>query len=76
MPRIVVYGRQDCRCSQTARTVLEQHELPFDWVDVSQTAAPDQLDLSRTPVVTVDGRVRFRGEINPILLQRLIRSSL
>lgn len=73
MPYIIVYGTKECGCSRTACKVLEDHELSFEFVNLNNTPPLEGMDVSKTPVVVVDGRIRFRGEIKPVLLKRLLR---
>lgn len=72
---VVLYTRQGCHLCEVARQVLVDHGLsPLD-VDVDQNPAlKDQYDTC-VPVVEVDGRVRFRGRVDPILLRRLLRAA-
>ena len=35
-PRITLYGTSWCGGSRRARLLLEQHQIPFHWVDIDQ----------------------------------------
>lgn len=73
---IVMYTRQGCHLCEEAWQLLEcqrrRHSFTLRQIDVD---SDPQLQLEYgecVPVVTVDGRVRFRGRINPVLLRRLL----
>ncbi len=71
-PRVILYTRRDCHLCEVAKQVLEAHGLLFESVDVD--ADPDlrkQFD-TWVPVVEIDGRVRFKGRVDPVLLRRII----
>ncbi len=74
---VVLYTHQGCHLCDDAHAVLEQARRRFSFtlrvVDVDGDA-----DLVRqfgecVPVVAIDGRVRFRGHVNPVLLARQLR---
>src|SRR5262245_42373662 len=76
--KLVVYTRQDCPLCDEAAEFLrrEQQRLGFqmEWIDVDDNAQLKALHGDCVPVVEVNGEVRFRGRINPVLWQRLIRA--
>jgi glutaredoxin len=73
---VVLYTRRGCHLCDTAWQVLHQarrrYGFALEAVDV------DTSDELRTrygncvPVVTVNGRIRFRGGVNRVLLQRIL----
>jgi glutaredoxin len=71
-----VYSRAGCGCCDKAMSVLEDARRRFgfsiDEVDIDRD--PDLVAKYNTevPVVTVNGKVRFRGVVNPALLDRLL----
>lgn len=73
MNQVVLYTRQGCHLCDEAAEVLSRHGLSFHSVDID---ADNQLQArfnECVPVVEIDGRVRFRGRVEPLLLQRLLR---
>ncbi len=74
---VTLYTRAECCCCQTAREVLEEyravHGFRFEEVDASDSALADRIG-STVPVIAVDGKVRFRGEVNRVLFERLLAS--
>jgi glutaredoxin len=74
--RVVVYTRDQCCCCHKAVDLLEEyrrrHGFSVETIDVDND--PDLVEkygLS-VPVVAIDGKVRFKGVVNPVLLDRLI----
>jgi glutaredoxin len=71
-----VYSRAGCTCCDKALNVLKGAQRRFGFtineVDIDQD--PDLVAKYNTevPVVTVNGKIRFRGVVNPALLQRLL----
>ncbi len=71
-----VYTRQQCCCCHKAIDVLEEfqrrYRFAIETVDIDDD--PDLVAQYNTevPVVAVAGKVRFRGVVNPVLLERLI----
>jgi glutaredoxin len=75
--RVVVYTRQNCHLCEEAAAFLqrEQDRLGFQlqWIDVDQNEELRALHGDWVPVVAVNGQVRFRGRINEVLWQRLMK---
>ncbi|MFP6602660.1 MAG: glutaredoxin family protein [Pirellulaceae bacterium] len=70
----ILYTRQGCCLCDEARTTLEQHGLTVQSVDIDRDPAlRDKYDLL-VPVVWIGGKERFRGQVNPILLRRLLEN--
>ncbi|HEX2477177.1 MAG TPA: glutaredoxin family protein [Lacipirellulaceae bacterium] len=71
-PHVVLYTRAGCHLCEDARRVLEEHGLALTCVDID--ADPELRERFDTcvPVVEIEGRVRFRGRIEPVLLRRLL----
>ena len=74
--RVTLYTRALCCCCQTAREVLAEYEINYPGLVVEEVDASDSALEARIgptmPVIAVDGRVRFRGEVNRVLMDRLI----
>ncbi|MBI1324596.1 glutaredoxin family protein [bacterium] len=75
---VKVYSRQGCTCCDKAMAVLEtagrKHRLKIEVIDVDTDPALVAAHGEHVPVVSVDGKVRFRGQVNPVLLERLLNS--
>jgi len=74
----VLYTRQGCHLCEDARLLLQQEQKRYQFllevVDVDTQEKLVQQFGDQVPVVTVNGQVRFRGLINAVLLDRLLRA--
>ena len=70
---VVLYTRRGCHLCDEARRVLEQHGLAPLCVDIDADARLQERFDACVPVVEIDGRIRFRGRIEPVLLRRILR---
>ena len=74
---VTLYTRPQCCCCQTARETLSayqlEHGFQFEEVDASDPSFADLIGPT-VPVIAVDGKVRFRGEVNRVLFERLLHS--
>lgn len=73
-----VYTRKNCGCCEKAMAVLREaqarHGFEVETVDLD-TEASAELKAAYdawVPVVEVGGKVRFKGQVNPALLDRLL----
>ncbi len=69
---VVLYTREGCHLCEEAEALLQRHGLQPRLIDID---ADPQLTLQFTncvPVVEIDGKVRFRGRVQEILLRRLL----
>ena len=76
--RIVLYTRQDCHLCDDAKEILLRYGdyLPgLDEVDIDTESVLKEKYGDCVPVVEIDGKIRFRGRVNEILLRRLIEGS-
>jgi glutaredoxin len=75
---VTVYTRAQCCCCHKALDVLKaaQERYGFLIQEVDVDSDPELVAKYDTevPVVAVDGKVRFRGMVNPALLERLMRA--
>jgi len=73
---VTVYTRVQCCCCHKALNLLEdyQRRYGFQIAEVDIDADPELVAKYNTevPVVVVNGKVRFRGVVNPALLERLL----
>ncbi len=76
--QLVVYSRADCHLCDDAKQVLARYRefLPeLQQVDIASDTALEARWGAEIPVVEIDGRVRFRGHVDELLLQRLIEGT-
>jgi len=71
-PEFVVYTRAGCHLCDEAVALLRRHGASPQTVDIDKHAELQELYDHCVPVVTVDGKVRFRGRVNELLLKRLL----
>jgi len=76
--RVVMYTRRGCPLCDEAWALLEQaarsHALTLEKLDVDSDSSLAARYGLEVPVVEIDGKVRFRGHVNSVLLMRLLRS--
>jgi glutaredoxin len=71
---VVLYTRRGCHLCDDAQQILEDHGLSPMSVDIdADPMLRERFDMC-VPVVEIDGKVRFRGRIDPVLLRRLFDS--
>lgn len=67
-----LYTRADCHLCDEAARLLAAHGLTPIEVDIDGDPELLAKFSSHVPVVEINGRVRFRGEVDPILLRRIV----
>lgn len=70
---VTVYTRQGCHLCEDAREILVRHGLSPEMVDIDADPELQKRYTTCVPVVVIDGRERFRGRVNEVLLRRLLR---
>lgn len=76
--QVVFYTRQGCHLCETAWEAVgkahERYHFQLEQVDVD--GDPDLVTRygECVPVVVIDGKLRFRGRVNGVLLERLLRA--
>ena len=74
---VVLYTRQGCHLCDDAWELLQQaakrHRLTLSTRDVDADPALAAAYGECVPVVQIDGTVRFRGVVNAVLLERMLR---
>jgi glutaredoxin len=71
---ILIYTRLGCHLCDEAKALLESHGLRVQTVDIDDDPELRERYDQCVPVVFIDGRERFRGRVDPVLLRRLLRS--
>jgi glutaredoxin len=71
---VVIYTRAGCHLCDDAKRLLEKYRqtygLTVTEIDIDRDATfKAQFDLC-VPVVEINGKVRFRGTVNDVLLRR------
>jgi len=75
---VVLYTRQGCHLCEEAHALLEKarQRFPLSIEIIDVDTDPDLVARYglEVPVVVIEGRVRFRGRINAVLLNRELRA--
>lgn len=69
---VTLYTRPGCHLCETARDLLAEHGISPREVDIDQQEELRARFGECVPVVAIDGKVRFRGHVSPVLLRRLL----
>lgn len=69
----VLYTRKGCGLCDEAHILLLRHGFAPVLVDIDEDSTLVETYGNCVPVVTLDGKVRFRGRVNQSLLLRLLR---
>ena len=72
MPSVTLYTRRGCHLCDDAHALLLRHGLQPQLVDIDADSALRERYNECVPVVEINGRERFRGRINEVLLIRLL----
>ena len=76
--RLVVYTRRGCHLCDVVLEQLQKLRQEFDFkvdeIDVDTDAALKESYGEQVPVVMINGKIRFRGRMNEILLKRVLRT--
>jgi glutaredoxin len=67
-----VYTRAGCHLCDEASVLLARFGLPFKSVDIDADPQLHARYDQCVPVVVIDGKERFRGRIDELLLRRLL----
>jgi glutaredoxin len=70
---VVIYTREGCHLCKEAEEALVRHGLHPRLVDIDADSLLRERYNECVPVVEIDGRERFRGRVNEVLLRRLVR---
>jgi len=75
---VVLYTRAGCHLCDDAKRLLEKytesHGLTVTEIDIDHDPTlKAQFDLC-VPVVEINGKVRFRGTVNEVLLRRILNA--
>jgi glutaredoxin len=69
---VTLYTREGCHLCEDAHELLVCHGLEPAVVDVDADPALREKWNTCVPVVEIDGKVRFRGRVDAVLLRRLL----
>lgn len=69
---VILYTRTGCHLCDEAHGVLREHGLSPVLVDIDNNDDLRAQFDTCVPVVEIDGKIRFRGRVEPVLLKRLL----
>ena len=69
---IILYTRAGCHLCEDAAALLARYGLAPQCVDIDADAALRERYNDCVPVVFIDGKERFRGRVNEVLLKRIL----
>lgn len=70
---VILYTRLGCCLCNEVKLMLEKYGLAVQEIDIDGDEQLRQLYNECVPVVSINGRERFRGRIDERLLRRLLR---
>jgi glutaredoxin len=70
---VVIYTRNGCHLCEEAEALLKTQGIAPQLIDVDADEALRERFNECVPVVEIDGKIRFRGRVDPVLLKRLLR---
>ncbi len=70
-----LYTRDGCCLCDEAKALLERYGFCLNLVDVDTDPELVTQHGECVPVVVIDGKVRFRGRVDEVLLNRLLSAS-
>ncbi|MEC9095981.1 MAG: glutaredoxin family protein [Planctomycetota bacterium] len=68
----ILYTRNSCQLCEEAKETLENYGFSIEEIDIDQQPELFKKYDTCVPVVEIDGKIRFRGNVNEVLLVRLI----
>lgn len=77
--QLVLYTRAGCHLCDEAAELIQGYSRwlpPMMMVDIDSDPNLVQQFGKCVPVIALDGKVRFRGKVNPTLLRRLIEGTM
>jgi glutaredoxin len=69
---VTLYTRTGCHLCDEAHSTLVEHGLEPTVIDVDADQSLRARFDTCVPVVEIDGKIRFRGRVEPVLLKRLL----
>jgi glutaredoxin len=73
-PYVVLYTRHGCHLCDEALRLLVEHGLTPKLLDIDSDSESRSRFDTCVPVVEIEGRIRFRGRVDPMLLRRILNS--
>lgn len=74
--RVVIYTRKGCHCCDNAAKLIQNFVSDIAFVDIDQDPELRQKFDTTVPVVEINGKIRFRGKVEPLLLKRILAAEV
>ncbi len=74
-PRVVLYSRSGCHLCDVAESLLVSNGVAPEVIDIDTDPKLSEQFTNCVPVVEIDGKIRFRGRVDPMLLRRILGTS-
>lgn len=71
--QVLLFTRHGCHLCEDAQAVLSRHGLNPTTIDIDASPELRERYDACVPVVVIDGKERFRGQVSDVLLKRLLR---
>ena len=71
---VVLYTREGCHLCDDAHQLLSEFGIEPRLVDIDGDVELRKQFDTCVPVVEIDGKIRFRGRVDRVLLMRIIRN--
>jgi len=72
--RVVLYSRNGCHLCEEAETLLIAYGIQPEAIDIDTDPKLIEQYTNWVPVVEIDGKIRFRGRVDPVLLRRILNA--
>jgi len=73
-PKVIIYTRTGCHLCDDAIDLVRQQQVHPILIDIdADPQLREQFNVC-VPVVEIEGKIRFRGKVDPVLLRRTIRA--
>jgi glutaredoxin len=69
---VALYTRTGCHLCDDAHALLRRYGLQPELIDIDADPALRERFNYCVPVVVIDGKERFRGHVNEVLLKRIL----
>jgi glutaredoxin len=70
--QVILYTRAGCCLCDDALATLQAAGVKPQILDIDADPALREKFTTCVPVIEIDGKVRFRGRVNPVLLRRVL----
>src|SRR6185436_17768174 len=68
----IIYSRQGCHLCDEAMQLLRAQGIEVQDIDIDLDPALAERYGQSVPVIVIDGKERFRGRVDAVLLRRLV----